>query len=206
MPVLTAPLEEARENLRVIRQTMERSTKYSTLSGLSGVLIGLTAVTGVVISQVSLARAGASHTLDRTDYLHLGPIWLGVLALAVAIEFACNKRRAAEVGKRVASPLGAHILVAALPSFFGAVLLTLFFYLHGLAPFVWGVWMLCYGLAICAVGLFSVRPVSYLGAAFVLAGAVTLLLPAPYHLPMMAVAFGGFHIVYGVLMARKHGW
>ena len=37
MPALLAPLEEARENLRVIRQTMERSTKYSTLSGLSGV-------------------------------------------------------------------------------------------------------------------------------------------------------------------------
>jgi len=51
-----------------------------------------------------------------------------------------------------------------------------------------------------------VRPVTYLGAAFVLAGSVTLLLPDPLHLPMMAVTFGGFHIVYGVLMARKHGW
>jgi hypothetical protein len=40
----------------------------------------------------------------------------------------------------------------------------------------------------------------------VLAGAVTLLLPVPSHLPMMAVSFGGFHILYGVLMARKHGW
>lgn len=210
MPVLTAPLEEARENLRVIRQTMERSTKYSTLSGLSGVLIGLTAIAGVVISQIalrhSLAHTAAGSAPSRTDYLHLGPIWLVVLALAVGIEFACNKRRAAGVGKRVASPLGAHILVAALPSFFGAVILTLFFYLHGLAPFVWGIWMLCYGLAICAVGLFSVRPVSYLGAAFVLAGAVTLLLPGFYSLPMMALTFGGFHIVYGVLMARKHGW
>ena len=66
--------------------------------------------------------------------------------------------------------------------------------------------MLCYGLAICAVGLFSIRPVSYLGAAFVLAGAVTLLLPVSSHLPMMALSFGGFHILYGVLMGRKHGW
>ena len=205
MPVLSAPLDEARENLRVIRQTMERSTQYSTLSGLSGVLIGLAAIAGVAVSQAMLARA-AGGVPTRPDYLHLGPVWLLVLALAVGIEFACNKRRAVRIGKRVASPLGAHILVAALPSFFGAVLLTLFFYLHGLAPFVWGVWMLCYGLAICAVGLFSMRPVSYLGAAFVAAGAVTLLLPSAYSLPMMALAFGGFHIVYGVLMARKHGW
>ena len=66
--------------------------------------------------------------------------------------------------------------------------------------------MLTYGLAICAVGLFSVRPVSYLGAAFVLAGAVTLLLPASLGLFMMGLTFGGFHIVYGILMGRKHGW
>jgi len=206
MPVLTAPLEEARENLRVIRQTMERSTKYSTLSGLSGVLIGLAAIAGVLVSYVLLARAAAGHPLEREDYLPLGPVWLLVLALAVGIEFACNKRRAARIGKRVASPLGAHILVAALPSFFAAALLTLFFYLHDLSSFVWAVWMLCYGLAICAVGLFSIRPVSFLGAAFVLAGAVTLLLPVSYHLPMMALSFGGFHILYGVLMGRKHGW
>ena len=160
MPVLTAPLEEARENLRVIRQTMERSTKYSTLSGLSGVLIGLAAIAGVLVSHALLARAGAAHPLAREDYLPLGPVWLLVLALAVGIEFACNKRRAAHIGKRVGSPLGAHILVAALPSFFAAALLTLFFYLHDLPSFVWAVWMLCYGLAICAVGLFSIRPVS----------------------------------------------
>ena len=206
MPVLTAPLEEARENLRVIRQTMERSTKYSTLSGLSGVLIGVAAIAGVAVSRAMLARAQAAHPLDRGDYLTLGPVWLLVLALAVGIEFACNKRRAATIGKRVGSPLGAHILVAALPSFFAAALLTLFLYLHDLPSFVWAAWMLCYGLAICAVGLFSIRPVSYLGAAFVLAGAVTLLLPVPAHLPMMALSFGGFHILYGVLMARKHGW
>ncbi len=205
MPALLAPLDEARENLRVIRQTMERSTKYSTLSGLSGVLIGLTAIVGVWVSHVILSQDGPLP-LVKADYLKLGPVWLAVLALAVTIEFACNKRRAAHIGKRVDSPLGAHILVAALPAFFVAALLTLFFYQHDMASSVWAIWMLCYGLAICAVGLFSIRPVSYLGAAFVLAGAVTLLLPGPYHLYMMALTFGGFHIGYGVLMARKHGW
>jgi len=121
MPNLTAPLDEARENLRVIRQTMERSTQYSTLSGISGVLVGLAGIGGVAAT--------------------------------------------------------------------------------------WGVWMFCYGIAICAVGLFSVRPVTFLGFAFVIAGAITLLIPAaPYHLIMMAITFGGFHILYGILMARRHGW
>ena len=199
MPALTAPLlDEARENLRVIRQVMERSTKYSTLSGLSGVLIGLTALAGV------LATGHAQNIYAHP--LTLALIWLTVLVAAVAIDFARNKRRAAQVGKRVVSPLGAHILIAALPPFFAGAVVTAFFALHHLLFCVWGVWMLCYGLAICAVGLFSVRPVSYLGAAFVLAGAVTLFLSAPYHLVMMCVTFGGFHIAYGLWTARRDGW
>ncbi len=199
MPALTAPLlDEARENLRVIRQVMERSTKYSTLSGLSGVLIGLAAIAGV---------AATAHV--QNVYAHpltLALIWLAVLAVAVAVDFARNKRRAAQVGKRVVSPLGAHILVAALPAFFAGALLTVFFGLHHLLFYVWGVWMLCYGLAICAVGLFSVRPVSYLGLAFVLAGALTLFIGLPYHLSMMCLTFGGFHIAYGLWTARRDGW
>lgn len=195
MPALLAPLEEARENLRVIRQTMERSTQYSTLSGLSGVLIGLLAIVGV----------GATYRLTATVTM-LAAVWIPVLFLAVGIDFACNKRRAARIGKRVVSPLGAHIAVAALPAFFAGAIFSFFFATHSLLPFVWGVWMLCYGLAICAVGLFSVKPVSFLGAAFVAAGGLTLLLPAHLGLPMMALTFGGFHIGYGVLMARRHGW
>ena len=206
MPTLTAPLDEAREHLRVIRQTMERSTKYSTLSGLSGVLIGLTAIVGVLISRRMIGLHMTAHQPTREIQPLLGGLWLAVLAVAVSIEFLCNKRRAARIGKRVASPLGAHIIVAALPAFVAAAVLTAFFYLNHLFSSVWGIWMLCYGLAICAVGLFSVRPVTYLGAAFVLAGTVTLLTPNQIHLFMMALTFGGFHIVYGILMARKHGW
>ncbi len=206
MPPLLAPLEEARENLRVIRQTMERSTKYSTLSGLSGVLVGCVAIVGVwltyFLSRTGLPADGfAPHSL-----LPLALIWSSVLVLAIGIDFLANKRRAARVGKSVFSPLGWHIVLAALPGFLAGAALTVFFVQHGLLYSVWGAWMLCYGLAICAVGLFSIKPVSALGGAFVLAGMATLLLPARLGLPMMALAFGGFHIGYGVLMARRHGW
>lgn len=224
MPTLMAPLDEAREHLRVIRQTMERSTKYSTLSGLSGVLIGLVAIIGVWLTSrltpppfmawsgikwISPQAGSSADTLLRAgqDYtLHVGLIWTTVLILAITIDFVANKRRAARVGKTVMSPIGGHIILAALPAFFGGAVLTYFLLQHNLAFSVWGVWMLCYGLAICAVGLFSVKPVSVLGGAFVLAGAVTLLLPPSAQLPMMALTFGGFHIGYGVLMARRHGW
>lgn len=227
MPTLMAPIDEAREHLRVIRQTMERSTKYSTLSGLSGVLIGCVALFGVWLTsrmtwetyiavsagsdaevkrQLIAAQTAAFDTPNPHELLYLASIWTTVLLAAIAIDFLANKRRAARVGKTVVSPIGGHIILAALPGFLAGAVLTFFFYQHGLLFAIWGVWMLCYGLAICAVGLFSVKPVSALGGAFVLAGAVTLLLPNSAQLPMMAVTFGGFHIVYGVLMAWRHGW
>ena len=206
MSAVSATLDEAREHLRVIRQTMERSTQYSTLSGWSGILIGCVAILGVFATRVLLAAGAAKRLPAATVNLETIGVWLAALIAAVAIEFLCNKRRARRVGKYVMSRLGAHILVAALPAFLTAGVLSLFFYSHGLLPHVWGVWMLCYGMAICAVGLFSVRAVSVLGAAFVIAGASTLLLPLSLSLTMMAVSFGGFHIVYGIAMARKHGW
>lgn len=204
MSTLSAPLEEARENLRVIRQTMERSTKYSTLSGLSGVLIGVAAIIGVGVTRAIIGTRQAG--IAQAQLIQMATVWAIVLVSAVAIEFLANKRRARQVGKHVVSPLGAHIILAALPGFVAGAVLTAFFVAHSLLFSVWGVWMLSYGLAICAVGLFSVKPVSMLGGAFVLAGAVTLLLPPSAQLPMMALTFGGFHIVYGILMARKHGW
>jgi len=206
MSAVSATLDEAREHLRVIRQTMERSTQYSTLSGWSGILIGIVAILGVFATR-SLLLAGAAKRLPvATVNIDTIGVWFAALVSAVAIEFLCNKRRARRVGKYVMSRLGAHILIAALPAFLTAGVLSFFFYSHGLLPYVWGIWMLCYGMAICAVGLFSVRAVSVLGAAFVLCGAVTLLLPLSLSLTMMAVSFGGFHIVYGIAMARKHGW
>ena len=206
MSVMSASLDEARENLRIIRQTMERSTKYSTLSGLSGILIGLVAIAGVLLTRTMLTKEWLTTHPAFTPELAIVAIWGSAAVLAIAIEFGSNKRRAVRVGKHLASPLGAHIIIAALPGFFAGALLTGFFAFHGLIFYVYGIWMLCYGIAICAVGLFSVRPVSYLGAAFVVAGAVALVLPPDAQLAMMAVSFGGFHILYGFAMARRHGW
>ena len=206
MSAIGASLDEARDHLRVIRQTMERSTQYSTLSGWSGILIGIVAIIGVYITRSMLGAHTVAVQTVRAAAPQLAALWGAALLLAIAIEFVYNKRRAARIGKRVVSRLGAHIILASLPAFLGGAVMTLFFYQHNLLPYILGIWMLSYGLAICAVGLFSVRNVKYLGAAFVISGAITLLAPLTIHLYMMALTFGGFHIIYGIAMARRHGW
>jgi hypothetical protein len=192
---------EAEENLRVIRELMERSTKFSTFSGLSGIMAGTASIVGCLITHSlqqqspNLAHAGAPFLVT----------WCLVILFAIGVDFLLTKRHAARVGKRIVSHLGKQMIFASAPGLGTGALLTLYLFRHDLISDVFPVWMLCYGIAVCAVGLFSQREVKLLGASFLVAGAVTMLAPA-IGLAMMALSFGGFHIVYGLIMARKDGW
>ena len=197
---------EAEEHLRVIRQAMERSTRHSTFSGLSGIVVGLLALTGCFLTNIILHSA--PDPLWR--YLFFG-LWTAVLGSAIVADYLLTKRRARQFGKGVRSPLAKHLIRAAAPGFLAALAMTLFYVFHPalLGPYIYGFWMLCYAASLLAVGQYSVREVSVLGWAFMAAGAVTLLLPADFPIgprALMAVTFGGFHIVYGAWMGYKYGW
>ena len=109
-------LEEAYENLRLIREVMERSTKHSSLSGVSGLLVGTWAVIGVLLTRY-YAYGSAELTLKANHVWILAAIWLAVLFCSVLTDFLMNKRAAAEVGKHVFSSLGARLIQAAAPGF-----------------------------------------------------------------------------------------
>lgn len=192
---------EAKENLRIIRDLMERSTKYSTFSGPSGVIAGLASIGGCAATR-SLSARQLTAPEFREGFLLA---WCLVIFVAVGADYVLTKRRAARVGKYIVSRLGKQMIIAAAPGLGAGAALTLFFVQSGAIPAVYPVWMLCYGVAVCAVGLFSQREVSILGAAFLIAGAVTLRAPQ-YGLAMVAATFGGFHILYGIAMTRKGGW
>lgn len=204
--VVTSP-GEAEEHLRVIRQAMERSTRHSTLSGLSGIVVGLLALAGCALSVAIVQEA--AWPLKRYLFVLL---WGTVFLLSLLTDYIFTKRRAARVGKTAFSPLGRHLARAAAPGFLAALTLSLFYMLHGDPRtgylYIYGIWMLCYAVSLLAVGMFSLREVSWLGWAFFAAGAATLLGAGAFLSPtaMMAATFGGFHIAYGIWMGRKYGW
>jgi hypothetical protein len=189
------PAYEARENLRVIRSLMERSTRYSTFSGPSGIFAGSLAVIGCLVHWFFV----------RSDSAMLC-VWFLVAVGAVTGDYLLMKRRARLVGKTIFSHLGRQILSAALPGLGIGAFLTLYLISIGRLSDVFPFWMLSYGAAVSAVGLFSQREVGRLGRAFVAAGAVSLTLKAfvpadswiPVALFMTAASFGGFHILYGL--------
>jgi len=68
-----------------------------------------------------------------------------------------------------------------------------------------GIWLLLYGTGVLSGGAASVRVVPAMGTCFMLAGALALFLPATSGDLLLAAGFGGFHIVFGTIIAVKYG-
>jgi hypothetical protein len=66
-------------------------------------------------------------------------------------------------------------------------------------------WLLLYGTAFATAGAFSVSTVPVMGLCFMVAGAAALGAPAALGNLLMAAGFGALHVVFGALIARKHG-
>ena len=68
-----------------------------------------------------------------------------------------------------------------------------------------GVWLLLYGTAVVAGGAFSIRVVPLMGLCFMVLGTVALFCPPGWGNAFLAVGFGGLHMIFGGVIARKYG-
>jgi len=130
-----------------------------------------------------------------------------MLDAAVAIAVACFA--IAEKARRLNLPLLARPLkrfaLAYVPPLLAGAILTAVFVANGLATRLPGVWLLLYGVAIAVAGTLSVPVVQTMGIVFMALGAASFAAPARYGNGFMAAGFGGLHIIFGLIIARKHG-
>lgn len=183
----------AMDNLRFIRQTMEAAATFTAVSGWGTVLIGVTALG---------AAALASMTTSATRWVF---IWMfeACLSVAISVYTMALKARAAQL-PLWSEPARKIVFSFAPPMMVGA-LLTLLFYERHLLPLLPGIWMLLYGIGVVAAGTFSVRIIPVMGLAFMVVGAVALFAPPSWSTACMAIGFGGLHLFFGTLIARRHG-
>ena len=181
------------DNLSFIRSTMERATAFTAVPGWGGVAMGFTAL---------LAAALASyHTTDR-EWL---TVWLGTAVLALSIGGWAMAVKARRAGTSVLSYSGRRFVLSYVPPLAVGALLTLVLVranLYGALP---GTWLLLYGTGVVTGGAFSVRIVPIMGLCFMVLGAVALLAPPEWGQWLMAVGFGGLHIFFGFIIARRYG-
>jgi hypothetical protein len=183
----------AMDDLRYIRETMEGAASFTALSGWGGFLIGLTALPAAY-----LAARAPTHKLWMWT-------WLAEAVVGVLIGVGMTVRKA----RRARQPLFGRpgrkfALTFATPMAAGAIL-TIPLYYSGLTAILPGTWLLLYGTAFATAGAFSVSTVPVMGLSFMVVGTAALAAPAAWGDTLMALGFGALHIVFGALIARKHG-
>lgn len=197
-----APVEEekppalhdrAMDNLRFIRETMERASEFTAVPGWGGVLMGLTALAAAVVAQ-----------LQPTMNLWLAT-WVGEALLALLIGGWTIDSKARRAETPVMSGPGRKFALSYSPPILVGVLLTIALYRGGMWRELPGTWLLLYGTGVVTGGAFSVKIVPVMGLCFMLLGAVALFAPAAWANYLMAAGFGGLHIIFGIIIARRHG-
>jgi predicted membrane channel-forming protein YqfA (hemolysin III family) len=185
--------DRAMDNLRYIRETMERSGAFTHVSGMGGVAMGL----------VALAAAIAAVAAP-SDLAWLAT-WLAAAALSFMVSTLFMARKSRSEGVSLLSGPGLRFAWSMIPALLAGAALTWALARAGLYDLLPGTWLLLYGASVVTGGSYSVRPVPLMGAGFMLAGGLALVSPPAWGNAYMASAFGGLHILFGIIIWRKHG-
>jgi hypothetical protein len=185
--------QHAIENLRFIRETIERSAAFTAVPGWGGVAMGLTAIAAAVVA--------ARQPTDQRWLL----VWLieGGLAFAMGGWAARRKARAADLP--VLNAAGRKFALSLLPPIAAGAVLTAAFDRADLIYMLPGLWLLAYGAGVLTAGAFSVRVVPVMGLCFMADGVAALFGPAAWGNWFLGAGFGGLHLLFGLIIARRYG-
>jgi hypothetical protein len=187
----------AMDNLRYIRETMERAGSFTAVPGWGGVAMGVTAV----VTSFIAARETSTLTWIMT--------WMIEGALAVTIGILAMWRKASQAGMPMWSAPARKFLFSFVPPLAVGAALTLVLWRAGAATAIPGVWLMLYGTGVVTGGAFSVPVVPVMGACFLIEGALAIFIPAAWSVPWndvwLGLGFGGLHIVFGAIIARRYG-
>jgi len=185
--------DHALEHLRYIRDTMERAGAFTALPGWGGVAMGGTA---------SVAALVAGPPRETTRWL---AVWLVEAGIAAAIGLAAIAWKIRSPGAVFVARPARRFALAYVPPLAAGIVFTAVFAANGLIARLPGCWLLSYGVALTTGGALSVRIVPLMGLSFMLLGVAAFLAPASYGDVYMAAGFGGLHIGFGLIIARRYG-
>lgn len=199
------------EDLAEIRSMMEQSSRFISLSGLSGVSAGLVALAGAWITYSYLESVGVYGYLgvkriievENTQLWTLIGIAIAIFLVAGVFATFFTVRRAQRLGKKVWSPSSRKVAFHLLVPLIGGGIFCILLAYHGYGGLVSGATLVFYGMALLNAGKFTFREIRYLGYTLIVLGLIATLI-LDYGILMWAIGFGFFHILYGIMMYLKY--
>lgn len=189
----STPERAAFDDLRFIRETIANSASFTAVPGWGMVGMGATAM------------AAALLAIEATTPKRWIAVWLVEAAVALLLALWAMERKARRSRTPLLSGPGRRFVLSFLPPLIAGALLTAVLYQISDVRHLPGMWLLLYGTGVVTGGAFSVRIVPVMGMCFMAGGAAALLAPASWGTAIMASSFGALHLIFGVVIARKHG-
>ena len=203
---------EAEENLRIIRQLMERATVYRAVAAPSALVAGILSVlaAGVVYFNNEM-KPVLGRTVGPREF---GVLWLVVLAVAAVANAYFLWREAERDGRPFFSAGMRLALQAIAPNLLIPAAVTVWYFRNGYLGAqelqLVTVWAAFYGLSLLSTALFAPRSLSLLGWAFLLTALATPVLGDAIDnltndVPdtIMGVSFGLYHLIYAIATWRR---
>lgn len=190
--------------IKEIRKMMEESSRFLSLSGLSGILIGIYAFAGAFAAHRLIS---ASRSYEDNQISDLAPVFIliaaAVLIVSLITVILLTFRKAQKSGKKIWNP-GSRLMFLnlSIPLFSGG-LLILIFVIGGHYEIVAPGCLIFYGLALVNAAKFTRQEIFYMGLLQIFLGILAAVFPA-MGLILWAAGFGLIHIIYGTLMYFRY--
>ena len=185
--------DRAMDNLRYIRETMERATAFTGISGWGEIAIGVTAL-----------AASAVAALQSTFNAWLA-VWIAEGLISLLIAGWSMDRKALAIEMPLGSGPGRKAVFSLTPPLIAGGLLTIVLVQAGLTNSIPGVLLILYGTGVITGGMYSVKVVPIMGLCLMALGALALFSSPAFANWFMAAGFGGLHLVFGAIIVRKYG-
>jgi|WetSurMetagenome_2_1015567.scaffolds.fasta_scaffold73913_3 hypothetical protein len=201
------------EDLRIIKKVMEESSRFLSLSGLSGLFAGLIALAGAAFAiyiflDGNFLLSGGFFSVENAQTLDSLKIKifveaLIVLVLALGVSFFFSYRRSEQKGLKMWTPVSKRLLVSLFVPLITGGFLILILYLRHQWQLIIPSMLIFYGLGLVNAGKFTFNEIFYLGLLEITTGLLSVVFPV-YGIILWCLGFGLLHIVYGLVMYRKY--
>ena len=205
---------ESLEDLKAIRKIMEESGRFLSLSGLSGVFAGLTAIAGAMFAYFIILDNGSIQyneyfrSLSQKETFPVRWQLIAdaaiVLLLSVLFSFYFSLKKARKTGKSFRSPVSTRMLLNFLIPLVTGGIFIIALMAHNHVQLIVPCFLIFYGLALVNAGKFTLGEVFYLGLLEIITGLVSVFIPG-WGLIFWIFGFGLLHIIYGLAMFRRYG-
>ncbi|HEX7492869.1 MAG TPA: hypothetical protein VF346_01510 [Bacteroidales bacterium] len=201
------------DDIKTIKKIMEESSRFLSLSGLSGLFAGFLAILGACIAHFGILRSKSffldenlsSLSVQETSSMKIKLITdaILVLLLALAGSLYFSYRKARRKGQKIWTPVSRRLLLSLIIPLIAGAFFIMIFYQESQWQLIVPAMLIFYGLALISAGKFTYSEVFYLGLAELLTGFSAAIFQGST-IFFWILGFGFFNIAYGLIMYRKY--